>query len=192
MTTREKDIVQEAYRFAEQAHKGQERKGGNGIPYFTHIEETAAIVKTLTDKKEVIAASLLHDVVEDCKKYTIKDIEELFGPDVAKLVDAETENKYESMPAHETWRKRKEETIKHMKNASLEAKMIALGDKLSNMRAIKRDYEALGERLWERFNQKDKEEHGWYYRSMALELLALKDTEAWKEFDGLVRDVFGD
>ena len=66
MTSKGYDIVKEAYRFAEEAHKGQKRKGGNDIPYFTHIEETASIVKTLTDKKEVIAAAYLHDVVEDC------------------------------------------------------------------------------------------------------------------------------
>ena len=196
MTSKGYDIVKEAYRFAEEAHKGQKRKGGNDIPYFTHIEETASIVKTLTDKKEVIAAAYLHDVVEDCKKgdakYTIKDIEDHFGQEVANLVDCETENKYESLPAHETWRKRKEETINHMKNAPIEAKMIALGDKLSNMRSIKRDYEACGDKLWQRFNQKDKEQHGWYYRSMALGLIELQGTEAWQEFNGLVREVFGE
>jgi hypothetical protein len=37
--------------------------------------------------------------------------------------------------------------------------MIALGDKLSNVRAIYRDYQALGDKLWDRFNQKDKSEH---------------------------------
>ncbi|NLP17410.1 MAG: phosphohydrolase, partial [Clostridiales bacterium] len=41
----------------------------------------------------------------------------------------------------------------------LTIKMIALGDKLSNVRAIYRDYQALGDKLWDRFNQKDKSEH---------------------------------
>ena len=70
--------------------------------------------------------------------------------------------------------------------------MIALGDKLSNMRGIYRDYLALGDRVWERFNQKDKAEHEWYYRGI-LEALEgeFGESLAWKEYRELVEGVWG-
>ena len=49
------------------------------------------------------------------------------------------------------------------------------------MRAIYRDYNRLGDKLWERFNQKDKLEHFWYYNGIANRLTFLKETEAYKD-----------
>jgi myo-inositol-1(or 4)-monophosphatase len=68
--------------------------------------------------------------------------------------------------------------------------MIALGDKLSNVRAIYRDYQALGDKLWDRFNQKDKSEHGWYYRSIADATKELSKYPAWQEYERLVSILF--
>ena len=183
-----KDIDVRACRFAEKAHKGICRKGTD-IPYMTHLEETAEIVRTLTSDKEVIAAAYLHDVLEDTA-YTSSDIEKLFGSKVARLVESETENKYHDMPKEDTWKTRKEETIRHLRDASLETKMIMLGDKLSNIRSIKRDYEQIGDQLWERFNQKNPQMHAWYYRSICQSLRELEDLEAWKELDRLIKEVF--
>lgn len=78
-----------------------------------------------------------------------------------------------------------------MEVAAIEAKMITLGDKLSNIRAIYRDYCAVGNRVWERFNQKDKNEHAWYYRGIAERLGELSDTFAYQEYVELVGKVFG-
>ncbi|MCR5566481.1 MAG: hypothetical protein K6F61_06485 [Clostridiales bacterium] len=64
-----------------------------------------------------------------------------------------------------------------------------------SIRAIQRDYEALGEELWDRFNQKKKEMHGWYYGSLAKIFLAdpkLKDTQACREYADRVKAVFGE
>ena len=70
------------------------------------------------------------------------------------------------------------------------AKMLALADKLSNMRSVARDLENIGDRLWERFHQKDRSMHGWMYRQVAEALRELQDYPAWKEYDGLIREVF--
>ena len=75
--------IREAYIFAEEAHKGQKRASGE--PY---IEHPLAASMTLADMRlpqEMIIAGLLHDVPEDTQK-TLADIEERFGPEVAKLV----------------------------------------------------------------------------------------------------------
>jgi len=69
--------------------------------------------------------------------------------------------------------------------------MITLGDKLSNIRAICRDYRKLGETLWQRFNQKDKAQHYWYYAGIAECLSELKEYAAYQEYCALVEQTFG-
>lgn len=182
------DIDGRAFQFAKKAHAGTYRKGTT-IPYMKHLEETADIVRTLTDNKRVIAAAYLHDILEDTS-YTVSEIEEYFGSEVARLVESETENKYHGQPKEETWKMRKKETIHHLQKASVETKMIALGDKLSNMRSIERDYEQIGDQLWDRFNTKDPNMHAWYYRSVCDSLNELKNSAAWKELDRLIKKVF--
>lgn len=184
------DILDKAIIFATNAHSGSCRKGTN-LPYIVHPMEVAAIVSTMTDDKAVIAAAMLHDTVEDTNT-TTEDIRREFGDKVADLVSSESENKREDLPSGDTWKIRKQETVDRLKNeSSKEAKMIALGDKLSNMRAIWRDYTAIGDKLWERFNQKDLHEIMWYYGAVAESLADLEDTFAYKEYANLVNKMKG-
>lgn len=182
------NVLDKAIVFATAAHMGQFRKGTQ-IPYILHPLEAAAIVGTMTTEPEVIAGAVLHDVVEDTDT-TIEEIAELFGDRVAYLVDSESEDKRENLSAESTWKVRKQETLDHLKTAPIDVKMITLGDKLSNIRAINRDYNALGEALWQRFNQKDKNEHYWYYKSIADCLSELKDHQAYKEYCEVVEKTF--
>lgn len=70
-------------------------------------------------------------------------------------------------------------------------KIIALSDKLSNMRAISRDFARDGEAMFLKFHQHDKRRHAWYYRSCAAGLRdELGETDAWRELDTLVEQVF--
>ena len=57
-------MVKKAAAFAERAHRGAVRKG-TAIPYITHPLEAAVIVASITEDQELIAAALLHDVMED-------------------------------------------------------------------------------------------------------------------------------
>ncbi len=183
-------LLNEAIIFAVRAHEGGKRKGSD-LPYIVHPLEVLAIVATMTDDEAVLAAAVLHDVVEDTV-YTLTDIEKNFGAKVASYVDDESENKREDRPAADTWKIRKTETIEHLKSARLETKMITLGDKLSNIRSMRRDYKALGEELLDRFNQKNKAEHAWYYGSICdiLAKTKLANTEAFIEFEALIAEVF--
>ncbi len=185
-------IVDKAITFATIMHSGTVRKGTQ-IPYIMHPMEAAAIVSSMTEDKEVIAASLLHDVLEDTG-CSYEQLEAQFGGRIASLVAQESENKREDQPAENTWQIRKEETLKHLATLNLDAKMIALGDKLANIRAIKRDFDALGDKLWERFNQKEPKEHAWYYSEIAKIFgndEVLSKTAAYKEYARLVSEVFG-
>lgn len=184
------DLINGALEFAINAHMNQLRKGSN-LPYILHPMEAATIVSSITFDPAVIAAALLHDVVEDTG-VTIDDIEAQFGSRVAELVSAETENKREGIPPASTWRVRKEEAIKHIAECGdRDVKIVCLGDKLSNMRSMCRDYALIGDALWQRFHQKDPRQHEWYYRSMAECMSELKDYPAWKEFNWLINQLFG-
>ena len=185
------DIISKAMHFAVDAHKGERRKG-DGEPLVLHAMEAASVVATLTKDENVIAASVLHDTVED-SDVTLDTIRAEFGSRVAELVAAETENKRRDIPADISWKIRKEEAIEVLKNTNDTAvKMIFLGDKLSNMRSFYNLKQRLGDKMWERFNQKSPEEHHWYYRTIAENLRDFADTLAFKEYDGLVSLVFNE
>ena len=98
------DILDEAICFATNAHSGSYRKG-TSIPYILHPLEAAAIVGTMTSDKEVIAAAVLHDVVEDTP-VSIEMIRAQFGDRIADLVSFESENKREGLPAADTSHRR--------------------------------------------------------------------------------------
>ena len=184
-------LMDRAIVFATRAHSGTYRKGTK-IPYIVHPIEAAAIVATMTDDPDMIAAAVLHDVVEDTDA-TLEEIRFFFNERIAKLVEAESEDKRKDLPPQETWMVRKMETFNFLRyEADRDAKILALADKLSNMRAVHRDQNTIGDKLWERFNEKSKEKHGWMYRQVADALSDLKDTFAWQEYDDLVRKTFGE
>ena len=176
-------MIEEAASFAAKAHQGVFRKGTE-IPYITHPMETAVIVSGFTDDPEMIAAALLHDVIEDAG-VTKEELEARFGPRVAQLVANESEDKTKS------WQERKSATIRHLKFASREVKILALGDKLSNMLCTSKDYLVLGDAIWQRFNEKDKAKHSWYYWGIADALEELQEHLYYKEYIMLCRTVFG-
>lgn len=183
-------MVEKAMIFASKAHSGMFRKGTK-IPYIVHPMEAGAIAASITDDEEVISAAILHDVLEDTS-VSEEEIEKEFGKEVLRLVKSDSENKREELPPEETWKIRKQEKIDYFKNKSdKKEKIVVLADKLSNIRAICRDYEKIGYELWNRFNQKDKNEHAWYYKSFAETLSELSETAAYREYCELTYKIFG-
>lgn len=192
-------VYEKALQFAAEAHKGQFRKGTT-IPYIVHPAEASIIAMQLyndvnpnigIDIYEIAAAAALHDVVEDTD-HDIKDIEREFGCRIAEIVGHESENKREELPPEESWKIRKEEALSHLEHAPIEAKIVAMGDKLSNMRAMARDHRELGDAMWEKFNMKDVTAQAWYYRSIAKVLECFEGTNAYAEYTELCKEVFGD
>ena len=183
------ELVSEAIVFAVKAHDGMRRKKSEA-PYILHPMEAAVIVGTMTDDQSVIAAAALHDVVEDAS-ISIEDIEAKFGKRVRELVEAETENKREDLPPSLTWRIRKEESLAVLKNTQdLDVLILWLGDKLANMRSLFRMWKEEGDAMWQRFNQKDKNEQSWYYNTIVKLTERLSDTSAWLEYKTLTELVF--
>lgn len=184
MTLLDKAIV-----FAVKAHSGAFRKGTK-IPYIVHPMETATIAASMTDDEEVIAAAVLHDVVEDTP-VTKKQLEVDFGARVASLVCADSEDKCEYLPSAQTWEIRKQETLDYVPKASHDEQIIILADKLSNLRAIYRDVTLIGDKVWNKFNVKDKSKHKWYYCGVANALSdKIKATATFQNYAELLEKVF--
>lgn len=182
-------LLDRAIIFAVRAHAGTERRG-KGFPYIVHPMEAVEIVATMTRDQELLAAAALHDTVEDTDT-TVEQIREEFGDRIASLVASESDIVLEGLPAEDSWHARKQAAIDRLARASHDAKIVALGDKLSNMRAIARDYAQQGDALWNLFHAKDPKDHEWHYRGLADALRELEDTFAYQEFVKLINQVFG-
>lgn len=186
------ELVDRAIKFAVDAHHNTERRG-KGFPYIIHPMEAMEIVATITPDPELLAAAALHDTIEDTD-VTVEDIRREFGDRVAELVHAESDQingeLFNGANETETWHERKQAAIDRLAAASHDAKIVAMGDKLSNMRAIWRDYQVKGDALWSIFHVKEKSSHEWHYRGLAASLAELSDTFAYKEFVRLMDEVF--
>jgi (p)ppGpp synthase/HD superfamily hydrolase len=138
------ELVTAAYQVAREAHEGQRRKD-NAAPYLTHPRRVAELISGAGLDDEVVAAALLHDVVED-SELDRSDIAREFGTRVAEIVAALTED--ETIDDYET---RKAEHRDRVEAAGPDAVAIYTADKLSNLRDMRGLYAAIGERAAERF-----------------------------------------
>jgi guanosine-3',5'-bis(diphosphate) 3'-pyrophosphohydrolase len=112
-------------------HVHQKRKGAAQEPYINHLLEVATLVAEATHGKDpsLVVAALLHDAIED-QEVPRGMIAEVFGEDVAGLVEEVTDDK--SLPEQE----RKRLQVEHASKKSDRAKIIKLADKTSNLRAV--------------------------------------------------------
>jgi (p)ppGpp synthase/HD superfamily hydrolase len=188
-----KPKILEAIELAFRQHDGQYRKGTR-FPYIVHplsvmrlllIEQASE--PGITD--EVIVAGLLHDAVEDTDT-TLDEIEELFGPEVRRLVSSasEPEELKKEPNQKETWKERKLHTIEQLRRLDRPEKILSCCDKLDNARSMNDDYALVGDELWGRFNA-PKENIFWYYRACLEAYKAGKSIENSRAFRLLSREV---
>jgi (p)ppGpp synthase/HD superfamily hydrolase len=178
-------LINDAIVFAAEMHKGVDRKGTK-IPYIVHPFTSMYYLRDsgIMDE-DVLAATLLHDVVEDAN-VTYENLEERFGARVAMLVRSVSENKDLS------WDERKLHTIVDLKSCSYETKLITLADKYNNLNAIVKDHQKIGDELWKRFN-KGYTQQKWYYTQIYDVLntdIKIQTLSLFKEYEKLVLDFF--
>jgi (p)ppGpp synthase/HD superfamily hydrolase len=125
----------------------------------------------------------LHDVIEDAGvKY--EEIKAEFGMYVAELVRQAGEPDKKA-----PWKERKLHTLESLKQAPGDLLLVACADKLDNIRSIKRDYEKLGEKVWERFNS-SKDDQQWYYKELAGMFSCYTKGSAYSPiFTGFINEV---
>lgn len=158
-------LVHAALAKARAAHEGQVRNGSGGMPYVEHPITVAARLEEHGFGDEVLAAALLHDVVEDSGT-TLEELREPFGAKVAGLVGALTDDE-----AIDSYRERKAEHRERVAAAPADALAIYGADKLTNVATLRDAYAAEGEAVREEFK-------------VPVEL----KVEIWEEDLGLLRE----
>ena len=129
---------------------GKYRKGTR-IPYIVHPIDVASVLLKNGASDSLVVAGLMHDVVEDAG-VELREIEELFGEEIARLVEGASEpEEYRADMSPEgrrrTWKKRKSHTIDRISKACHDLKLLSCADKLSNIRDMIDDYNEIGEGL---------------------------------------------
>jgi (p)ppGpp synthase/HD superfamily hydrolase len=152
-------IVEYALYIALKGHEGQTRKDSAKTPYIVHPVSVALIVSRYTDSNDVLAAALLHDILEDTN-YTAEQLRREFGNRVLRLVREVSEPRGEM-----SWAMRKEAYLDSLAQVSHPALIIAAADKITNLRAMRSAYLVDGEQLWQRFApQSTREQRLEFYR----------------------------
>ena len=182
------DPLTAAVAFAARAHEGQTCRSTDA-PRIVHPMEVAAIAATMTSDHEILAAAMLHDVIESCG-VTEDELKAQFGERIARMVRVMSEEK--GPDAEEGWQKRKLFSINRLRAASHDQLILTLADKLSSLRAIRRDLSTYGDALWQRFNQRSASMHCWYFASVLESLAPLSDTDAYRESRDLMNQIFGE
>ena len=138
-------LVKSALEKARSAHRGQTRNGSGGMPYIEHPIAVAALLGENDYGDEVLAAALLHDVVEDSET-TLDELRQLFGEPVAGMVGALSDD--ESM---DSYRERKAEHRERAAAADGDALAIYGADKLTNVKTLRAAYESEGDAVRDEF-----------------------------------------
>ncbi|SHF25501.1 MULTISPECIES: HD domain-containing protein [Caloramator] len=187
-----------ALKIAWDVHKEQKRKGSNA-PYIIHPVEVAVIILENGGDDDLVTAGLLHDTLEDItsgRMELLKLIKTNFPKRVVDIVLSVTEQEKllvnRSLTRSEkinTWKKRKQEAIDKLKNASIDVKIVSCADKLSNIRSMVEDYNTMRDKLWVMFNA-GYDEQKWYYFELLDVFLDLKAYPMYKELQEKINYIF--
>lgn len=135
------ELVKDALETARRSHAGQWRRGSDGRPFIDHPVAVAELMLEYRQGDEVVAAALLHDVVEKSEA-SVGGIRERFGDVVGDLVETMTEDA--SIPAFED---RKREHRQRVARADPATLTIFAADKLTNVRMLREAYALIEERV---------------------------------------------
>jgi (p)ppGpp synthase/HD superfamily hydrolase len=152
--------VETAARLAAKAHAGQKRKA-DGSPYIVHPFMVAMVLARHGFPEAVVAAGLLHDVLEDTWTRG-KTIEALLGPDVLELVRAVTQERIGD------WHEKKRRYIDRLSRSPEGAKAVAAADKIHNLECLLRAHREQGPRVWRRFNKGREDKLGFEREVLAM------------------------
>ena len=175
------DLKEQAKQFAISAHRGQVRKSEKEKPMILHPLNVGKILEEFGYDEAIIVAAYLHDVVEDTK-YSIEEIESIFGSEVARLVKNASELD-KTLP----WEERKKEAIEKTRDLELREKLVICADKIDNLEDLKWKFQRTGQRDFSTFRA-GEEQQKWYYTEMYESLVHGQD-ENWPIFKRLKDDV---
>ena len=159
-------LIDTAARIAAIAHKNQRRRQ-NDIPYIMHPTSVALLLSQHGFPDAVVAAALVHDVLEDTD-FPEEELRTAMGEEVMAIVDAVTND--DSLP----WEEKKLKYIETVRAGGDGIKAVATADKIHNMKDLITSLEERGPEVWEYFNR-SREKKIWFEEAM---LAMLK--ESWQ------------
>ena len=153
--------------YARQIHVGYRK--GSTVPYMAHLLGVASLVMGESGHvpfpvtEEMVIAALLHDAVEDEGGLPrLRDIEQNFGPDVARIVKGCTDSFEVDSNQKQSWETRKRSYIERLPKESQDTLLVSAADKLYNARSLLEDYRDMGAEVWKRF-KRGRREQLWYF-----------------------------
>lgn len=158
------EVEKKALIFANYAHFGQERKAEVEKPYIVHPVYVAYLLKEYGFDSNVVAAGLLHDVVEDTN-YQQEDIGFSFGNDISSLVATATQADKQM-----SWEARKMEAIEEIRYQDIRHKAVVGADKITNLDDIRILFGKKGRYDFSSF-RRGYDKQKWYYEEMYKSLI---------------------
>lgn len=182
----------EAVEYARQLHT--EYRKGTGIPYMAHLIGVAALVMGEADgpvavTEDMVIAALLHDAVEDHGGTPrLRDIEQRFGPNVARMVAALSDTFAEDHDKKEGWEERKKNYLARLRDEPDDVLLISAADKLYNAKAILDDYREIGPAVFDRF-KRGRDDQLWYFDELLKVFRAHPPNRVVKDLERVVQEL---
>jgi (p)ppGpp synthase/HD superfamily hydrolase len=163
------------------------RRKATRVPYLSHLLSVTAMVMEHGGDADQMVAAALHDYVEDIPGASLGEIEDRFGANVARLVDALSDSKDASRPKA-PWKERKTTHLASLRTAGPDVKLVSACDKLHNARAVVIDQRRVGDVAFTRFSA-PKEDTLWFYREALDTLRDGWAHEVLDELDGVIGEM---
>ena len=171
------NIIEKSVRLAFSAHEGQTRKTGN-LPYIIHPFMVALKLAKYDFPDSVIAAALMHDVLEETDLQEDIIRAEL-GEEVLEIVKAVTND--DSLP----WEEKKKKYVESVRHGPEGAKAVAVADKIHNIESLLIAHSAQGPGVWQKFNR-GKEQKLWFENEVLSMLKATWSHPLIEEYENLL------
>ncbi|MGP8175856.1 MAG: HD domain-containing protein [Terracidiphilus sp.] len=172
-----------------------ERRKGTDIPYMAHLLGVASLVMGeaghagVPVTEEMVIAALLHDAAEDHGGVVrLKDIENNFGPNVARMVEGLSDSLTDDPNNKPPWLERKQAYVQRLRGEAADVQLISAADKLYNARAILEDYRKIGPRIWARF-KRDRQEQIWYFDELLTVFKSAGGNRIVEELERVVNEL---
>ncbi len=172
-----------------------ERRKGTDIPYMAHLLGVASLVMGETGHagfpvtEDMVIAALLHDAAEDQGGlHRLQDIEENFGPNVARMVEGLSDSLSEDSSKKQSWLERKQAYIERLRGEPADVQLISVADKIYNARTILEDYREIGPLVWERF-KRGRADQVWYFDELLAVYKATGTSRIVEEFERVVEEL---
>ncbi|MGA8086395.1 MAG: HD domain-containing protein [Terracidiphilus sp.] len=172
-----------------------ERRKGTDIPYMAHLLGVASLVMGETGHagfpvtEDMVIAALLHDAAEDQGGLRrLQDIEQNFGPNVARMVEGLSDSLSEDSSKKQSWLERKQAYIERLRGEPADVQLISVADKIYNARAILEDYREIGPLVWERF-KRGRADQIWYFNELLAVYKSTGTSRVVEEFERVVEEL---